>query len=116
MCSSNLQQKRNLMSKITFITADGNETILENARGTLMEAALDCGIAGIGGDCGGVGSCGTCHVHIAPEWMECVGSASEFERDVIDLQQNASHCSRLGCQIELTKKLDGLVVRVPNPA
>jgi 2Fe-2S ferredoxin len=103
------------MSKITCITADGKETILENVRGTLMEAAVDHAIAGIGGDCGGVGSCGTCHVHVAPEWLDRVGPASAFERDVIDLQQNASSCSRLGCQIELTEKLDGLVVRVPSP-
>jgi len=104
------------MSKVTFFTADGKETVLENARGTLMETAVAHGIAGIDGDCGGVGSCGTCHLHVAPEWVERVGPASEFERDIIALQQNVSPCSRLGCQIELTEKLNGLVVRVPNPA
>jgi len=104
------------MSKVIFITADAKETVLQNACGTLMEAAVDHSIAGIEGDCGGVGSCGTCHVHITHEWMQRVGPATGFERAIIDLQQNASPCSRLGCQVQLTEKLDGLVVRVPNPA
>jgi len=102
------------MSKITFIMADGKITTLETVDGSLMEAAVAHGIVGIGGDCGGVGSCGTCHIHVAPEWMERAGPVADFERDVIDLQQNTSPCSRLACQIELTEKLDGLVVRVPN--
>jgi 2Fe-2S ferredoxin len=104
------------MSKITFISHDGKETLLEKAGGNLMQAAVEHGIAGIEGDCGGVGACGTCHVHIAPEWRNRVGPASGFEQEVIKNLHNISPCSRLGCQIELTEKLDGLVVRIPKPA
>ena len=104
------------MSKITIIITDGREVVLENPRGSLMEAAVEAAIAGIGGDCSGVGSCGTCHIQVAPEWLDRVGPASGCERDVLDSRPNASACSRLSCQIELTEKLDGLVVRVPNPA
>jgi 2Fe-2S ferredoxin len=102
------------MCKITFIMADGQETLLNSTQGTLMEAAVEHGIAGIGGDCGGVGSCGTCHIYVAPEWMNRVGPASESERDAINDPQKISPWSRLACQIELTEKLDGLVVRVPD--
>lgn len=78
-----------------------------------MEAAVDQCIVGIGGDCSGVGSCGTCHVHIAPEWMERVGTATESEIETLKSQKNASPYSRLACQIELTEKLHGLIVRIP---
>ena len=38
------------MSKITFISHDGKETLLEKAGGNLMQAAVEHGIAGIEGD------------------------------------------------------------------
>lgn len=101
------------MTRITCITADGEETVLENARSTLMEAAADHGAAGIGGECGGAGSCGTCHAHVAHEWTGRAGLTSEYEQDIINLQQNPALCTRFGCQIKLTEKFDGLVVRVP---
>jgi len=100
------------MPKVTFITADGEQVVVKNAQGTLMEAAVEHKVEGIVGDCSGVGSCGTCHVCIVPEWMDCAGPTSELERDVIG-QQYIMPGSRLACQINLTEKLDGLVVHVP---
>lgn len=104
------------MLKIIFITLDGKEIIVNTACDNLMEVAVENSIAGVEGDCQGVGSCGTCHVHVDAEWMERVGPASELERDLINLKPSASPCSRLACQIELTEKLDGLIVRIPDPA
>jgi ferredoxin, 2Fe-2S len=104
------------MFKVTFLGADGQKTVVEKANGTLMDAAVKHGVCGIEGDCGGVGTCGTCHVHVDPEWTERVGPASELEQAVIGLLPDVSPCSRLGCQVELTEKLNGLVVRVPRSA
>ena len=102
------------MPKITFITAGGKESVLENVQGTLMEIAVEHGIGGIEGDCGGVGACGTCHIQVCPEWMDRVGPASKFEKSVLSSLQNTSIHSRLACQVEVTEILDGLVVRQPN--
>ena len=77
-----------------------------------MEAATDHGVDGIDADCGGVGSCATCHVRVKPEWMDKVGPPEEFEQDILDLEDNANECSRLSCQIDITDELDGLVVEV----
>lgn len=100
------------MSKVTFIQEDGKEVVVEEAEGSLMEVAIDNGIEGIDADCGGVGSCATCHVRVKREWMEKVGKAEEFEQDMLDLEDNANECSRLSCQVEITDDHDGLVVEV----
>lgn len=100
------------MAKVTFITPDGDEVVIEDAEGTLMEAAKDYGVDGIDGSCGGVCSCSTCHVKVKPEWLEKVGKADEIEQDLLDLEDEVDERSRLCCQIEITDKLDGLVVEV----
>lgn len=102
------------MPAITYITRSGSRVAVETASGTLMEAALEHGIEGIDGSCGGVCSCATCHVRITPEWRERVGPATEVERSLLDFEDNACAGSRLSCQIELTIALDGLVVEVVN--
>lgn len=100
------------MATVTFITADGQETVVENAIGSLMRIAVDNGVDGIYGDCGGVCSCSTCHVKVRPEWLAKTGQASEIEQDILDLEDEANERSRLGCQIDMTDELDGLVVDV----
>ncbi len=100
------------MANVTFITPSGGKILVENAAGTLMEAATEHHVEGIIGACGGVCSCATCHVRVAPEWMQRVGPPNAAERDLLGFQANANEYSRLSCQIELTDALDGLVVEV----
>ena len=62
------------MAQITFIAADGTRQAVDIAPGTtLMEGAVGGGVAGIDAECGGNCYCGTCRVHIAPEWLAAVG-------------------------------------------
>ena len=100
------------MPKVTYITPDGETVIVENAEGTLMSAAVANQVDGIDGDCGGVCSCATCHVHIDPAWAEKVGPAVDFEDDMLEFEDERGETSRLGCQVNLTPELDGLLVRV----
>jgi 2Fe-2S ferredoxin len=102
------------MIKVTYIESDGNTVVVEDAEGTVMECALDNDIEGIDGSCGGVCSCATCHVHVAAEWLDKVGKASEDERDLLAFEDNVNERSRLCCQIEITDAIDGLVVEVPE--
>lgn len=100
------------MPTVTYITPDGERVVVENADGNLMTAAVEKQVEGIDGDCGGVCSCATCHVHIDEAWAAKVGPASESEEGMLELEDEVSETSRLGCQVELTPELDGLVVRV----
>ena len=100
------------MPKITFITPAGDHRVIEQAEGTLMSVAVAHQVPGIDGDCGGVCSCGTCHVQVDPAWYDKVGPAVAGEQGLLDLEDKVGPTSRLGCQVKLTPELDGLVVRV----
>jgi ferredoxin len=66
--------------------------------------------------CAGIMACSTCHVVIDEMWFEKVGDACEAEQDMIDLAYSPRPTSRLGCQVVLTKELDGMVIRLPKGA
>lgn len=103
------------MPKITFITHDGEEHIVEGEIGSsVMEAAVDNGVPGIDADCGGGCSCSTCHVYVDEKWISVVGQPADMEEDMLGINPDRTPTSRLTCQIPVTEELDGLVVRVPE--
>ncbi|WP_020567268.1 2Fe-2S iron-sulfur cluster-binding protein [Neolewinella persica] len=102
------------MPKITFITATGESIIAEGTSGSVMELAKQYNVSGIDGDCGGVCSCATCHVHVAPADFNKTGAASEIEADMLELDDNVIKFSRLCCQIEVSDAVDGVTLTVPG--
>ncbi|MGY8985914.1 MAG: ferredoxin family 2Fe-2S iron-sulfur cluster binding protein [Sphingomonadales bacterium] len=66
------------------------------------------------GACEGCMACSTCHVIITQDWFDKLPPPSDEEDDMLDLTIGITQTSRLGCQIILTKNLDGLIVRLPN--
>jgi len=102
------------MAKITFITQDGENLSVEGDSGSLMQLASQHNVKGIDADCGGVCSCATCHVHVDPKFIDALEPASETEMDLLEFDDKVNDYSRLSCQINITEKLDGLVVKVAN--
>lgn len=104
------------MSTITYVSHDGQTRAVEASDGiSVMQAALSNGISGIEADCGGAASCATCHVYVDQEWLERVGGPGEDESDMLDCTASERRAnSRLSCQIEISPKLDGLVVHLPE--
>ena len=102
------------MPKITFITAAGESIIAEGSSGSVMELAKQYNVTGIDGDCGGVCSCATCHVHVTPADFDTTGAPSEIEADMLELDDNVSEFSRLCCQIEVSDAIDGVTLTVPG--
>ncbi len=100
------------MAKITFITTNNEEITLEATTGSVMELAVQNNIKGIDGDCGGVCSCATCHVHVKEEDFEKVGAPSEIEADMLELEDEVSDYSRLCCQIKVSDAIDGVTLKV----
>ncbi|MEO9892719.1 2Fe-2S iron-sulfur cluster-binding protein [Aurantibacter sp.] len=100
------------MAKITFITSDNETIVLEGTIGSVMALAVEHNVKGIDGDCGGVCSCATCHVHVKPEDMVKTGRASEIEADMLELDDNADEYSRLCCQLEISDDIDGVELTV----
>jgi len=102
------------MPKVTYITFDGAEHAVTVTAGlSAMEGAVHNNVPGIDGDCGGATACGTCHVYVDEAWTGQVGSAEGTEKNMLQFIDNARDNSRLACQIAITEKLDGLVLRLP---
>ncbi len=102
------------MPKITFIEADGTRREFEAASGeSVLDVAQEHGID-LEGACEGSMACSTCHVIVDEDWFEKLDPASEEEKDMLDLAFELTRTSRLGCQIQLSDTLDGLVVNLPS--
>jgi 2Fe-2S ferredoxin len=103
------------MAKITYVAHNGDRTTVDVADGvSLMEGAIQNGISGIDGDCGGNAACATCHVYVADGWGDKTGTISETEEAMLDLADTRKANSRLACQIFASAELDGLVLEMPE--
>jgi len=101
------------MPSLTFIGPDGTSKTVDAPEGlSVMEIAHKNKID-LEGACEGSLACSTCHVIVAPEWFNRLPPASDDEEDMLDLAFGLSQTSRLGCQIIMTRDLDGLVVSLP---
>lgn len=100
------------MAKITFVTSDGESVTVEGTSGSVMELAVNNNIKGIDGDCGGVCSCATCHVHVAPEDFDKTGAPNEMESDMLEFDDLTTDYSRLTCQLQVSDEIDGITLHV----
>lgn len=66
--------------------------------------------------CSGIMACSTCQVYVHPDWFRRVGAPSESEEDMLELAHERKETSRLGCQLTLSKALDGMYLTIPNGA
>lgn len=102
------------MPKITFVNKDGSEKTIEARNGqTILELAHQDDLP-LEGACEGSLACSTCHVIVDPEFYDKLTAASEEEEDMLDLAFGLTQTSRLGCQIVISDKLDGLKVTIPS--
>ncbi len=103
------------MTKITYIEHSGKEHTIDVQNGlTVMEGAIQNDIPGIDADCGGSMACATCHVYVNDEWYNKLDEKTEGEDDMIDQAYDPKKNSRLSCQIIVSEKIEGLVVRLPE--
>ena len=103
------------MSKITYKDFKGNSKTIDVENGlSIMEGAIQNDIPGIDADCGGAMACATCHVYVEEEWFDKIPKAEEAEVDMIDMAHEPKKNSRLSCQIIVTDKLEGLVIKTPE--
>ena len=103
------------MAKITYIEHSGKSHVVEVPNElSVMEGAVQNNIPGIDADCGGSCACATCHVYVDEKWFDNLPDIENAEQDMLDMAFEPKKFSRLGCQITITKDLDGLVVKMPS--
>ena len=98
--------------KIIFICKGEKKEFDVPVGTTVLEAAHNNDID-LEGACEGSLACSTCHVIVDQQYYDQLEEPSEDEEDMLDLAFGLTSTSRLGCQIVMTKDLDGLTVTVP---
>ena len=65
------------------------------------------------GACEGSVACATCHVVVDETHFDDLPEPSEDEEDMLDTAPGLQPTSRLGCQIILTREMDGMEITLP---
>lgn len=100
---------------MTFIDKDGDEFKFEVAEGDNLLDIAQANDLEMEGACGGSCACSTCHVIVQDETVyDKIPEPEDDENDMLDLAFGLTETSRLGCQVKMTKELDGLVVKLPS--
>lgn len=105
-------------NKVTvhFFNRDGEKITVKGSPGdSLLDLVLneDLDFDGFGA-CEGTLACSTCHLIFEEETYKSLGPIADEEMDMLDLAYGLSDTSRLGCQVCLTKRMEGMVARVPE--
>ncbi|XP_014478303.1 PREDICTED: adrenodoxin-like protein, mitochondrial isoform X3 [Dinoponera quadriceps] len=80
-----------------------NVLYLAHKYGIEMEGACEASLA-----------CTTCHVYVHHDYLNKLSVPEDKEEDLLDLAPFLRENSRLGCQIILTKELDGIQLELPK--
>jgi 2Fe-2S ferredoxin len=101
------------MAKMVVTDRDGNVHEVEGRAGLKLMETLreyDYGVTAI---CGGLCSCATCHILIAPGWAGRLPVPQSDEKELlVELQHYEPERSRLSCQVDFTDSLDGLELTI----
>lgn len=102
------------MPTLIFMLADGRRyQVTEGVGSSVMDAALDHGVPGILGQCGGGCTCCTCHCYVDAQWRDSFETPHPDESEMLEYAFEPRPGSRLACQLRLTAAHEGLVIEVP---
>src|SRR3989442_9339105 len=81
---------------------------------SVMEGAIQNSVDGIVAECGGNCQCATCHVYVDENWLSALDPIDPDQDAMLNATASPRESnSRLSCQIKVSAKLDGLIVRTP---
>ncbi|KAL7625861.1 mitochondrial matrix iron-sulfur protein [Parahypoxylon ruwenzoriense] len=100
---------------VTFIDKDEREHKLAVSAGDNLLDIAQANDLEMEGACGGSCACSTCHVIVMDEdYYDKMPEPEDDENDMLDLAFGLTETSRLGCQVVMTKELNGLRVKLPS--
>ena len=102
--------------KVTIIDREGNSHELVGPTDMSMNIMELCKAyeVPVRGECGGMAMCATCQCYLESETP--LDEQSDAELDMLDQAFFVKPNSRLGCQIQLSEEIDGIVVRLAPEA
>ncbi|XP_059154026.1 2Fe-2S ferredoxin-like isoform X2 [Physella acuta] len=113
-CSSVPKPQKDSVTVI-FIDRDGDRITTKAVVGeSLLTTAINNDVE-LEGACEGTLACSTCHLIFKPDdYKKIPDKPTDEELDMLDLAYGLTDTSRLGCQVIVTKDMDGLEIMVPK--
>jgi 2Fe-2S ferredoxin len=103
------------MPTVTYVQPHGTRTTCRIGLGaSVMDGALDNGVPGILGQCGGGCTCATCHCYVQEPFLDRLPPPHPDEAEMLECVRDRRRGSLLACQIFPDESLSGLVVEVPD--
>ncbi|KZT71323.1 ferredoxin [Daedalea quercina L-15889] len=101
--------------KLHFKDSKGNliKTVEANEGDDILSIAHEHDVD-LEGACEGSVACSTCHVILPPEYYDLLPEPEDDENDMLDMAFGLTDTSRLGCQVRLTRELDGMTATLPS--
>lgn len=99
--------------KFAYTRDGGTHEVLAREGETLLEVAHNNNIE-LEGACAQSLACSTCHVVLEERIYDELEPAVEEEEDLLDLAYGLTLTSRLGCQIKVSRAMEGMVVKLPS--
>ncbi|KZW00381.1 ferredoxin [Exidia glandulosa HHB12029] len=88
------------------------KTVEANEGDNILEVAHEHDVD-LEGACEGSVACSTCHVILPVEFYNQLPEPEDDENDMLDMAFGLTDTSRLGCQVKLTRALDGITATLP---
>jgi 2Fe-2S ferredoxin len=89
----------------------GTQSVIESDTGYSIMEVLQSNGQDVAAICGGVCSCATCHVFVAPEWADKLEAPAADEQVLTEESEFYREGeSRLSCQIQFRDELNGIVL------
>jgi ferredoxin len=106
------------MVNVKFVLPTGETALLCGEEGetlfSLKQHGYSAELKDLECACQGSLACSTCHVIVDKIHYPMTGEISDEENDMLDLAYGRASTSRLGCQVTLTKQLEGAVFTIPR--
>lgn len=98
---------------VVFVDRDGAEHSVKAPPGKSLLEIAHTNHIDLEGACEGSLACSTCHVYLDQQTFDSLEEPCDDENDMLDLAFGLSEVSRLGCQVKVSKELDGIRVTLP---
>ena len=100
------------MINLNVTDHNGKKHEIQGKEGDSLMEALREHEWGVAAVCGGLLSCGTCHVFIGDGWLDKLPLIDPEEQDLLDEFDCTQQNSRLSCQLKLQASHEGLQLTI----
>ena len=101
-----------ILINISVKDLDGQVHEIQAREGNSLMESLRTHEWGVAAACGGLCSCGTCHVYLDEEWLDKFQETASDELDLLDEFDTTKENSRLSCQLTIQPSHDGLSLSI----